>query len=77
MTPVVVPDDDAPVGAREQVEAQSVDRVAAGGGILPDHGEAEPVELDDEVPLGALGHREVGQTRARRRRWGGYGSASS
>ena len=77
MTPSVVPDDDAPVGAGEQVEAQSVDRVAAGGGILPDHREAEAVELDDEVPLGPLGHREVAQPDARRRRWAGCGSASS
>ena len=68
--PVVVADRDAAVRAGEQVEAQSVHRIAAGGGILPDHRESEGVELHDEVPLGPLGHREIARRRPHRRRSG-------
>ena len=58
---VVVADHDAAISAREQVEADPVHRVAAGRGILADHGEAEVVELGDQVPLGPLCERKVRQ----------------
>ena len=41
MTPSSCPITTSAVGAREQVEAQSVHRIAAGRGILPDDGESE------------------------------------
>ena len=74
---VVVTDHDVAVGAREQVEAQPPDRVASGGGILADHGEAQRVELDDQVPLGALGDREVGHSGRVGVIRAGFASASS